>query len=58
MLDAMDLEVTKQEWNLSLQNRTNVKNMEKNETTNENLKWMDFPWNSLCVYLGLLRMVL
>lgn len=55
-LDAMDLEVRKQEWNFSLQNHTSVTNMEKNETAdgNEDSKWKDLPMELL---MRILRLV-
>ena len=54
-LDAMDLEVIKQEWNFSLQNHTSLTNMEKDETVdgNEDSKWQDLPMELLMCILNL-----
>lgn len=54
-LDAMDLEVTKQEWNFALPNHTSLMNMEKDETAdgNEDSKWQDLPMELLMRILKL-----
>ena len=54
-LDAINLEVTKQEWNFSLLNHTSLVNMDKDETVdgNEDSKWQDLPMELLMCILKL-----